>query len=58
MPYTKLCRKWHIDRQKEKDREKELIGSVSVINRLGMTQAYLDHQGRFTTIRKQKGLSS
>ena len=34
MPYTKLCRKWHIDRQKEKDREKELIGSVSVINRV------------------------
>ena len=31
MPYTKLCRQWHIDRQKEKDREKELIGSVSVI---------------------------
>ena len=34
MPNTKLCRKWHINRQKEKEREKELIGSVSVMNRV------------------------
>ena len=40
MPYTKLCRKWHVDRQKEKDREKELIGSVSVINRVCLITFY------------------
>ena len=31
MPYTKLCKKWHNDRRQEKEREKELIGSVSAI---------------------------
>ena len=32
MPYTKLCKKWHNDRREEKEREKELIGSVSAID--------------------------
>ena len=32
MPYTKLCKKWHNDRREEKEREKDLLGSVSAIN--------------------------
>ena len=40
MPYTKLCKQWHIDRLKEKEREKELIGSVSVINRVCLMTFY------------------
>ena len=40
MPYTKLCKQWHIDRLKEKEREKELIGSVSAINRVCLMTFY------------------
>ena len=50
MPYTKLCRKWHNDRREEKEREKELIGSVSAINLVCLKFIYSEKATKFCEI--------